>query len=238
MTDALRKPRVHSALVETLATKILNGEYAVGTMLPTEPELCLMFGVSRSSVREATRILAGKGLVAPRPRTGTAIRPRDDWNMLDAELLGWAMGLEFNTNLAANLTEARQAIEPAAARLAALRATARDLAEIEDAYHQMARATGAHDVEAFIQGDIAFHSRLLKASHNIVFQQLSVTVGAALAYTFRMNARRGHIPEESLSAHAEVLEHIRMRDPESAAAALSRQLGSVAVDISSAERDL
>jgi len=228
MTAARRKPRVHNAMIKTLASKILSGEFPEGKPLPPEAELCEMLSVSRGSLREATRVLAVKGLLAPRPRVGTVVRPRDDWNLLDADLLTWAAELSLSPDFAQSLVEARQVIEPAAARLAAQRATARDLLAIEEAFDRMRQATADNDVEAFILADIDFHTALLRASHNMVFKQLASTVGTALEYAFRANAKRGRRPGESIDDHAAVLERIRVRDADGASEALARLLGAVA----------
>jgi GntR family galactonate operon transcriptional repressor len=230
-----RKPRVHDAMIKTLASKILSGEFPEGKPLPPEAELCAMLAVSRGALREATRVLAVKGLLAPRPRVGTVVRPRDDWNLLDADLLTWSADLRLAPEFGRSLVEARQVIEPAAARFAALRATARDLAVIEEAFDRMKLATAENDVEAYILADIDFHAGLLRASHNAVFRQLSITVATALEYAFRANARRGRKPGESIDDHAAVLEHIRMRDPDGAAAALTRLLGAVAESLTKPE---
>ena len=92
MDDTIRplvKPRVHQQVVETIARAILRGDYA--GYLPPEPQLCETLRISRSALREAVKVLGGKGLVSPRPHVGTVIRPRDEWNMLDPDLLAWSM---------------------------------------------------------------------------------------------------------------------------------------------------
>jgi DNA-binding FadR family transcriptional regulator len=230
-TKVLAKPRVHRHVVKTLAQRILRQEFKAGTLLPSEPELCETLNISRSALREAIKVLGGKGLVTPRPRTGTVVRKREDWNLLDPDLLVWSMEIEPNPEFVLSLIEARQVIEPAAARLAARRATAEDLAVVEDAYRRMSVAKAALDFEAFNEADIDFHKGLLRASHNIVFQQMSTTIGAALAYGFRLTIERAHEPGASLPNHGEVIEHIRARDGDAAHASMARLLDIAIIDL-------
>ncbi|MVS98856.1 FCD domain-containing protein [Devosia sp. L53-10-65] len=230
-TKTLLKPRVHRHVVKTLAQSILSNRFASGTALPSEPELCEEFSVSRSAVREAVKVLDSKGMVTTRPRTGSIVRPREDWNLLDPDILAWSMELQPSAELVLSLIEARQVIEPAAARLAALRATATSIAPMEDAFVRMTRFKSAQDFEAFNKADIDFHTALLRASGNIVFQQLSNTIGAALAYSFRLTVSRAQEPGASLPNHGEVIERIRMRDSEGAYASMARLLSIALVDL-------
>ena len=219
----LVKPRVHQQVVEAIARGILRGDYT--DYLPPEPQLCESLQISRSALREAVKVLGGKGLVSSRPHIGTMIRPRDEWNMLDADLLAWSMEGEADPKVVFALIEARRIIEPAGARLAAQRATAADLARIESAFLDMRAALEANDFESYNTADRDFHTAILAASHNFVLRQLTTTIGAALKYSFRFTARKlGH----ALPVHGEVLEHIRMRDADGASEAML-QLFDVAV---------
>lgn len=227
----LVKPRVHRHVVKTLAQRILSNEFPAGGLLPPEPELCERLNISRSALREAIKVLGSKGMVSTRPRTGTLVRPRADWNLLDPDLLAWSMELEPSAELVLSLIEARQVIEPAAARLAALRATNADIAPMEAAYRRMGEAKARQDFTTFNAADIDFHKALLRASHNIVFQQLSTTIGAALAYSFRLTVERAREPGASLPNHGEVIERIRQRDSEGAFASMARLLNIAVVDL-------
>ncbi|MCD7059558.1 FadR/GntR family transcriptional regulator [Pelagibacterium xiamenense] len=227
----LVKPRVHKTVVKQLAQRILNREWKPGTALPTEPELCEELNVSRSALREAIKVLGSKGLVTTRPRVGTVIQPNDDWNLLDEDLLRWSMDLAPSPQLVLSLIEARQVIEPAAARFAASRASAQDIEPLERAYADMARYKDAQDFAAFNQADIDFHKALLRASGNVVFHQLANIIGAALAYSFRLTIERAREPGASLPNHGEVIERIRARDTEGAYASMSRLLNIAIVDL-------
>ena len=72
-------------VVEQTGRAIVAGEYPPETMIPLDPDLCEMFGVSRTVVREAKKTLAGKGLIQSKAKVGTHVRRPDDWNMFDEE---------------------------------------------------------------------------------------------------------------------------------------------------------
>ena len=218
MTATLARPRVHGEVVRRLALAILEGDWAPGERLPNEAELGGRFGVSRTSLREAVRFLSAKGLIEARPRLGMAVRERDAWNLLDPDLLAWqAERGDLEPQLIASLVEARRVIEPAAAALAAERATAADLARIEAAYLAMARSLPA-DLDACCAADLDFHAEILRATHNLVFRQLIGTMGAALGATMRLSTRLSQAYEATLHVHRDVLEAIRLRDPQAAEA--------------------
>ncbi|UXN72749.1 GntR family transcriptional regulator [Devosia sp. A8/3-2] len=84
---------------------------------PPEPDLCETFGISRSAVREAIKVLDSKGMVTTRPRIGTVVRAGEAWNLLDPDVLARSMELQPSAELVLSLIEARQVIEPAAASL-------------------------------------------------------------------------------------------------------------------------
>ena len=84
-----RGGNLHHAVAEDIGARILKGEFAPGTLLPNEAEWCQAYKVSRTAVREAIRMLAAKGLVASRPKIGSRVEPRERWNLLDRDVLGW-----------------------------------------------------------------------------------------------------------------------------------------------------
>src|ERR1700710_2787209 len=81
--------RLHDSLVNVLGRRILGGVYKPGDMLPREDELCAQFGVSRTSLREAVKVLSAKGLFEGRRRVGVRVRPREEWSLLDPAVLSW-----------------------------------------------------------------------------------------------------------------------------------------------------
>ena len=155
------------------------------SVLPTEAELCIAYGASRTALRDALLTLAAKGLIEARKRAGTRVRPPSDWNRLDAQVLGWMGEIEPDLDFVRGLIEARLVIEPAAAQLAASMATSGDLAVIEAAYHAMCSAP-EDDLAACLDADVRFHTGILRASRNPVFANLGNMLAAALSFSFRL----------------------------------------------------
>ena len=114
-----RKPRVKREIVAALARRILSGEIQPSEYLPKESELCAQYGVSRTVIREATKVLESKGLLRSRSRVGTRVLEASEWNMLDPDLLALASSDFHDPRFVDSLMEARRIIEPAAAELAA-----------------------------------------------------------------------------------------------------------------------
>ncbi|HYC99480.1 FadR/GntR family transcriptional regulator, partial [Brevundimonas sp.] len=111
--------RLHGAIANMLGSAILAGEHAPGDTLSGEVAFSEALDVSRNAYREAIQVLAAKGLVESRPKTGTKVLPRHRWNLLDPVVLGWAFSGQPDLRLIRSLFELRAVIEPAAARMAA-----------------------------------------------------------------------------------------------------------------------
>ncbi len=203
--------RIHGQLVGILAREVLGGERAPGDALPNEDDLASRFGVSRSSVREAVKTLSAKGLIESRQRVGARIRPRADWHMLDPDLLAWHPDIRRDRPLVASLLEARRIIEPAAAELAAERATDADLDGIAAAFERMAKAS-PHDLEACCDADLAFHGGIIAASRNIVLCGLIATIAAALRASFRVTNSVIEDQARAIERHRDVLARLRHHD--------------------------
>ncbi len=221
---------IHGSVVDTVAKWILGGTYAPGQLLPREDDLARNLNVSRTSVREAVKVLSAKGLLEVKRRVGVRVRARDDWNLLDSQVLSWHPDVGRDRDLIASLIEARRIIEPAAAALAAMRATAADLARIEQAYESMERNLRT-DLAACCEADLQFHVSLVAASHNVVLKGLTGTIEAALRATFAITNRLVTAQSRALAAHKAVLEHVRLRDADGARAAITALLDIAANDL-------
>lgn len=238
LVDALARPAaseaagasVHNSVVNLLGGRILGGEYAPGEALPREDELCAMLGVSRTSVREAVKVLSAKGLVEVRRRVGVKVLPRSEWRLLDPVVLSWHPAIQEDRELIDGLVEARRIIEPAAAELAARRATAADLATIEQAFEAMRDAI-PDDPLGVCQADLAFHRSLIAASHNLVLRGLIGMLEAALKASFLVTNPLMEAQSRALSAHRAVLEAVRLRDTAGARDAMNRLLDIAADDL-------
>jgi GntR family transcriptional regulator, galactonate operon transcriptional repressor len=228
-TGAIRE-RPRDLVTSTLAKQILSGAFAPGAKLPTETELGEQLGVSRTALRESIRNLAGKGLIESRTRSGTVVLSPAHWNHLDPELLGWREELAPDLTFARSLTEARQVIEPAAARFAAERATGQDLGRMQESFDAMCLAD-ARDIEASVSADESFHLAVLAASHNPVFINFGTMIGTALRNAFRLTTSASENYAATLDMHGEVLEAIRMRRSEEAEKRMAQLLGLASRDL-------
>ncbi len=222
--------RVHDSVVRALGGWILGGRYAPGDVLPRETDIADELGISRTSLREAVKVLCAKGMLETRPRVGVRVRARNDWHLLDAAVLSWHPDLRRDPGLIQGLIEARRIIEPAAAELAARRGSAADLAAIEAAFLAM-RAAIPHAIAACCEADLAFHRSVIAASQNVVLRGLIGTIEAALRAVFSITNQLMTTQSRALVAHGEVLERIRFRDAAGARAAMDRLLDLAADDL-------
>jgi DNA-binding FadR family transcriptional regulator len=231
----VRRPRVQKNVTRAIASDICADVFPVGTFLPTESELGPRYGVSRTVIRESLKILASKGLVRGRSRVGTVVCPKEEWNILDRQVLEWIGPRIFELDLLQCVLDARRAIEPFAAEFAAERATVQDVAEIERAWEQMRDAEG--DIEAFTAADVAFHAALLKASHNQVFMQLASIIQAALEFSLHASNEAAAARDEAVEVHKQLVEALRMRDTAAARECSHRMLNLAARDLAIAVKN-
>jgi GntR family galactonate operon transcriptional repressor len=213
------KPGKIDRVVATLGKAIAGGDYDVGSVLPREQDLEAQLDAGRGVVREAVKILATKGLVTVGPRHGTRIRARCDWNYLDRDVLAWVSENRKDDQLLLALEETRRIIEPAAAALAAERATAAERRSIQDAYAAMAQH--ADDAALAIMADRAFHLAILDATHNPVLGSFRTGLEAILDAVFVV-AIPGLAP--NLPNHEAVADAIARGDTGGARAAMERLL--------------
>lgn len=209
------RPRgIHGQTVETLASRILSNEYPEGTILDL-PTLRAELDVSLTALREALKVLTAKGMIDARQKRGTYVQPRSSWNMLDADVMRWHTASAADPALFDQLTEVRAVVEPAAARMAAERATDEDIAALTEALDAMSTAEG---VDAAVEADITFHRRLLLATHNDFLAQIAqiIAIGLAERDKFVHHAN----PSDPVPSHRPVLEAVTAHDPPAAERAM------------------
>lgn len=228
------RPSLHRQVAGRIGSLIAQGRIEPGSVLPNEAALGAEFGVSRTALREAIKVLASKGLVDVRRKTGTRVRPRVEWNMLDPEVLSWLFsgpGVPPGLN---DLMEVRKAVEPAAARLAAVRATSDDLAELRDAHSGMERSTG--DLPSSVESDLRFHLAVLDATHNAFMRPFGALIQTALRASFRLTNSNVTLYRKTLSLHGAVADAIEARNGDEAEAAMLAILNQTSKDISAQTR--
>jgi GntR family transcriptional regulator, transcriptional repressor for pyruvate dehydrogenase complex len=206
-----------------------------GSSIPSEAELATHHGVSRVTIREAVKMVAGRGLLdLARGRHAVVREP-------DAEALGHFMASIVQNDAAGVLllTEARMSVEVQCAGLAAQRASHTDIAAIADSLINMRRILTGPDAETanleFHDADIAFHAAVAEASKNRILSGILKAMVPALQKSFGLlrdhRTEMGLSSEQVVIAHQRILDCIRASDHAGAEAAMRVHLTDVRRDL-------
>jgi DNA-binding FadR family transcriptional regulator len=202
---------VHGQTVDHLGHAIVSGHYAPGAALPPEPLLCEELGVSRTVVRESVKSLIAKGLVSSGPKVGTRVLVPEQWNWFDPDVIAWQSRTGLTPEFLRDLQELRRVVEPAAVRMAAERATAADIGDMEAAFAGMRHAV--EEGGDYVASDLRFHQGLLRASHNRMIVQMGKALSALLRTSFEISTSRKDGPRSSLPLHRAVLDAVAQHNP-------------------------
>jgi DNA-binding FadR family transcriptional regulator len=220
-------PKASDVLANRLRESILTGEYPEGTPLPPERELVVQTRMSRTTVREALRILEVQGLIRIKAgRAGGAFvqQPGNESVANSLELL--IRGRQIRL---AAVHETREAIEPSLARLAALHRTAEDLQRLEEANDALA-AIGS--VDEFLQANVDWHVAVATASHNEILTGIMIALSRAIYTTTNTE---GFVDDEiraaTVRAHRSVTRAIKERDADAAVRRMNRHVHTYAAAV-------
>jgi DNA-binding FadR family transcriptional regulator len=216
-------------VLNQIGQRIVRGDLAPGDTLPNADNWSAAEGVSRTVLREALKVLAGKGLIEARPKTGTRVRPRADWNFLDPDVLAWRFASTTNSDDARSLFELRRGIEPMSAALAAKRATQRQVRELESVLAEMEMA--ADEPERFAGPDLIFHQSILRMTGNELLGSLAAVIETALTMSFRLSNDNPVGQRHSMPLHREVVVRIAARDSAGARQAMVTLLDHAEDDV-------
>lgn len=220
---AVQPVRLYQRIVEQVEEALVRGELQPGQRLPSERDLVTQFGASRSTVREALRVLESHGMVQSRPGDprGPVVLPFSS-NGLTKQLTRLT---QMEQMTLAELLSSRMILDSSASRLAARLRTDAELAEMEDATSIMRQAVDA-DYDQFSEADVAFHEAVARASRNTLVQvcnQVVRSVVLSLISDKIAHARDSEaLMRQSLHHHEEVLAAIRAKDG-AAASRISRR---------------
>ncbi|MDC4541820.1 FadR family transcriptional regulator [Acinetobacter baumannii] len=203
----------HALIVQQLGLKIVSGEISENEKLPSEVDLCEEYKVSRPVFREAIRVLNAKGLTYSRPKIGTVVRPKEEWHLLDPDVLFWLIQTTPEHEFFKTLSTVRRVLEPELAYIAASTANEEDIKRIKQAYEGMEKAT---TVEEFIEPDIQFHLAIAKATHNDLLAYMSKMLVLPLQQSIQVTSLRPNLQGHSLPRHKAILTAIENKDPLSA----------------------
>jgi DNA-binding FadR family transcriptional regulator len=210
---------LHARVLDLLGLAICAGDLASGSVVRIE-QLQERYRVSRSVVREAIRVLASMGMVASRRRVGVQVLPATKWNLYDPQVIRWRLASPARVAQLRSLTELRTAVEPEAARLAALRAPLDGASELMGLAGKLWAAGQANDPETFLTLDIQFHALVLSISGNEMFARLTTLVEAVLTGRTQYGLMPRHPHNEALQLHVDVASAIQRGNGEDAHAAM------------------
>ncbi|MCM4076934.1 FadR/GntR family transcriptional regulator [Paractinoplanes hotanensis] len=226
MTGSTVRPPAYQLLADELRADITSGRLQPGERLPPEPELCVKTGVSRSTVREALRLLASQHLiVTTRGVTGGSFVAHPDAEQLaDALTTGFTLLSNSAGVGLTDLVELRRALEVPAAGLAAVRRDDEHLAEVRGAFFDPA----VDDLETMLAAHAAFHTAVAKATMNPLFELVVRPLyHASFGEDIIENLPPGYWRQIDAD-HRLILDCLIMRDAESATRAAAQHLDYIA----------
>lgn len=207
-------PSLATQIAREIGRRIVAGSYDVGDLLEDEGALASRYQVSRSVVRDAAKILVGKGLIEVRRGIGTRVRARNRWGLLDDDVLAWHQSAPPSTEFLRQLMDLRLVIEPKAARWAAERGTDDGHALIAEAQARMEQEKGS--IEDFVVADALFHRAILRAANNELLLSMEGVIYSALLSSIRLTNADPRDNEKSIPFHRAVTDQILKRDGDKA----------------------
>jgi GntR family transcriptional repressor for pyruvate dehydrogenase complex len=217
----VRRTKVYEEVAAQIRRQMAEGVLRPGDRLPAERELAEAFGVSRSSVRDAIRVLELAGLVEPRQGEGTVVHELT----LDSLVSPLASVLVTRKDLLADLLEARRLIEPGIAQRAALAATEEDIEAMQAILGRQAGEIAAGRLA--VEEDTAFHYRLATTARNpVILKVIDVLMDLLQTERARSLQVRGR-PKRSLEGHRRILAAVRRHDQEGASQAMAQHLKEI-----------
>ena len=228
-------PSLATQVCREIGRRVVAGYFRENELIDDETRLSVRFGVSRSVVREAIKLLVGKGLLEVRRGSGTRVRRRASWNLLDDDVLAWHQAAEPRPDFLRQLMDVRQVIEPNAAAWAAEFASEEQIANIRSAQKKMECAAS---VEDFVVADALFHRSVLRATNNEVLMAMEGVIFSALLISIRITNADPRENKRSIPLHQQVLDAIEKHDSARARSAMAEHLGDTHERLSWAlERD-
>ncbi|MDR5709240.1 MAG: FCD domain-containing protein [Armatimonadota bacterium] len=226
MYEPLERPKVYQLLADRLLHQIRTRQLKPGDALPTEQELMRRFGVGRSSVREALRLLESKGMIRSAGR-GSFVVAAYEHALVDS--LRFLLTVEAFDLL--ELYELRRILEAELAALAARRRNAEHLQTMAEAIEQMRSGLAAEEPARYIEADLHFHLTVAQATCNrmavYVMRAIRDPLHRALQSVYHIPGS----PEASIAQHREILAAIHAQDPAAARERMREHLGRVYTDI-------
>jgi GntR family transcriptional regulator, transcriptional repressor for pyruvate dehydrogenase complex len=202
-------------LVDGLLDDILEGKLKADDAIPPEADIAKAYDVSRLTVREALKALRAQNILYVKAGRGTYVNSPENWTGLDAILRAASHGNGAD-QVSVGLIEVRRMVETGAAALAARRHTPEHVESMRQTIADMKRSYDEHDLDGFVEADIAFHDVVLRASGNPFVRALLAQLGQLLYLTRRETSAVRVIQQHAIQNHQRVLDSIMTGDPERA----------------------
>lgn len=211
-----RRTNLIDLAVGRLRQQITSGSWAVGTRIPAEPELTELIGVGRNTIREAVQSLVHAGMLERRQGSGTYVISNSE--------LGNAMGRQIAGAHQQDVLEVRRSLEVEAARLAALRRTEDQVAELRSLRDTRASAYASGELDRMVEADLVLHRTIAMASHNPVLLALYENLQDAISENIRFNFEH---PAHDDDSHHALVEAVAAGDPRAAMLEIDRYLSDL-----------
>jgi GntR family transcriptional repressor for pyruvate dehydrogenase complex len=217
-------------LADQLLGEVVTGKFAVESLLPPEGDLASTYGVSRLTVREAVRILRSKNVVEIHRGRGTFVNKPESWSSLDA-IVRLVTDGDGAAGVSERLLEARAMVEIGAAYLAAGRRSDEDLAELATCLDEMVAGADSGDVDLFVDGDIAFHDVIMRATGNLFVPFMFEPFGQLLRHTRRQTSAVPEIQRNAIDHHRRILQCLASGDAIHSRDAMEAHMDQTRVDL-------
>ncbi|MBE2894726.1 FadR/GntR family transcriptional regulator [Spirabiliibacterium falconis] len=225
-------------IAKRILNQIITGKYEANTPLPGENELCLYFGVSRTSIRTALQSIARKKVITIQPKKSSVINPIEEWDWLDNDILELFMNHKKNDYLIKKLLMSRLIFEPNICVQAAMNRDQKDISKIELGLNMMKSAVKEKNRDLFLKGDNIFHNNIIKACKNPFLSSLNNMLTTSMQITFNKTLETDL--QKSLPAierHEELLISIKNQNY-SEAKAISKQIILTAIEKNIKDQDI
>jgi GntR family galactonate operon transcriptional repressor len=218
-----RPQRLATAVVSDLADRIVAGEFAIGAPLPIEPVLCERFAVSRTTIREAVKALEAMRLVEVRQGSGTSVRSREGWNLLDQTVLAALVAHDDNLDILDEIISLRCQLEGTMAGRAATRLDEEQRSSLSELLAQLDATTD--DPDQYLDLDVAFHDVIMNASASPLSRAVIATLNTQAFGSGPYIGRPTTADrEKSNVGHRKIFDALITRDADAACRAMNEHI--------------
>lgn len=226
--ERMKKSSLSEQVASRIKSSILDETYRVGERIPTEPALMELFGVSRSTVREAVRALINEGILETQQGSGTYVKQKESKNE--------SLENRLKRSAADQVYEVRQIIELEIARLAARRRTEQDLRAMETHLLNRRIAGDKGDRAGYVQHDVLFHTALAAATKNQVLEGLYQDFSRGLEDVLDIVTPEWQIESDQGDCHFKILDAVREQDEAAAIYWTGKNLASIEEALNKTEK--